>query len=225
MFSFTRLPLATHPLYESSILPTLLKPGVTLLDLGCGFATDFRSLVSAGVPSTSLSALDNHDGFWNLGKDLFCDHETMNARFVVADMTDLASIPVDMLGTFDVIWAGASFHLFDWDGQVQAGIVACKLLKDRKGSAIYGYQVGRTEGKAVRSSIAQKPMFNHDPKTLEKIWREVGEQVGWKFEVQSWMDDSGLNDFKQHDPEVRRQRFAVIRVDGPDEEHMTKPTL
>jgi methyltransferase family protein len=216
MFSFTRLPMAKHPLYTSTILPTLQKPGTTLLDLGCGFASDFRSLGSAGIPSSSLTALDNHDGFWNLGKEMFSDHDTMKARFEVADMTNLSSIPVDMLGAFDVIWAGASFHLFDWDGQVKAGVVACKLLRDRKGSAIFGYQVGRTEGKAVRASVVGKMLFNHDAKTLEKIWEEVGEQAGMKFEVQSWMDDRGVNDLKWLDPEVRRQRFAVVRVDGPD---------
>ena len=111
MFSFTRLHLISHPLYTSTILPALLS-GATLLDLGAGFSTDFRALVSAGVPSKQLTALDEHDGFWKLGIELFRDEETMKARFVVADMTDLASVPENMLGAFDMVWAGASFHLF-----------------------------------------------------------------------------------------------------------------
>lgn len=220
MFSFTRLHLTKHPLYTSTILPSL-KSGGTLLDLGSGFASDLRALISADIPSTSLTALDNRDGFWNLGKDLFRDHETLNARFVVADMTDLESIPGDMLGTFDVIWAGASFHLFDWDGQVKASAVAAKLLKYRKGSAIYGYQIGRTTGRQMSSNasaVTSGEIFLHDPATFERLWKEVGREMKMTFEVKSWMTETGLDDLKKRDPEIRTQRFAVVRVDGPEGE-------
>jgi hypothetical protein len=218
MFSFTRLHLITHPLYKSFILPTLLAGG-TLLDLGAGFASDFRALVSAGVPSSQLTAVDEHDGFWKLGMELYRDQETMGstARFVKADMTDLGSFPEEMLGGFDAVWAGASFHLFGWDGQVKAGIVAARLLKDRKGSAVYGYQIGRTVGREVSSKgeeVLVGGMYLHDGETFEKMWGVVGKDVGMKFEVRCWMDDRGLEDLKMRDQEIRRLRFAVVRVDG-----------
>jgi hypothetical protein len=218
MFSFTRLHLISHPLYKSTIIPALLS-GATLLDLGAGFSSDFRALVSAGVPSTQLTALDEHDGFWKLGIELFRDEETMKARFVVADMTSLASVPENMLGTFDMVWAGASFHLFGWDGQVQAGRVAARLLRDRRGSAVYGYQVGRTAGREISSGgseVVDGGMYLHDSKTFERLWEEVGREAGMRFEAKTWMDDRGLDDLKKRDPEIRRLRFAVVRVDGPE---------
>lgn len=220
MFSFTRLHLISHPWYASSILPAL-RSGATLLDLGAAFSADFRALVAAGVPSTQLTALDVHGGFWKLGIELFRDEDTMKARFVVADMTDLASVPEDMLGTFDMVWAGASFHLFGWDGQLQAGGVAARLLRDRRGSAVYGYQVGRTAGREVSSGgseVVSGGMYLHDSKTFERLWEEVGREAGMRFEVKTWMDDRGSDDLKKRDPEIRRLRFAVVRADGPEVE-------
>lgn len=208
MFSFTRLHLINHPLYTSNILPTL-QSGGTLLDLGSGFSADFRALVSAGVDSRQFTALDNHDGFWKLGKELFCDEETMKARFVVADMKDQSSIPEDMVSSFDMIWAGASFHLFDWDGQFKASIVAAKMLRAKKGSAIYGYQLGRTTGREMKTG----GMFVHDTKTFERLWEDVGREVGIRFEVKTWMYDSYVDDLKKGDEEIRRLKFAVIRGD------------
>lgn len=208
MFSFTRLHLISHPLYTSIILPTL-QSGGTLLDLGSGFSADFRALVSAGVDSTHLTALDNHDGFWNLGKELFHDEETMMARFVVANMKDLSTIPEDMVSSFDMIWAGASFHLFDWDGQFKASVVAAKMLRARKGSAVYGYQLGRTTGREMKSG----GMFLHDTRTFKRLWEDVGMEVGMRFEVKTWMYDSYVDDLKKGDEEIRRLKFAVIRDD------------
>ena len=208
MFSFTRLHLINHPFYTSTILPTL-QSGGTLLDLGSGFSADFRALVSAGFDSRQLTALDNHDGFWKLGKELFRDEETMKARFVVADMKDQSSIPEDMLSSFDMIWAGASFHLFHWDGQFKASIVAAKMLRARKGSAIYGYQLGRTTGREMKTG----GMFVHDTNTFEKLWEDVGREVGIRFQVKTWMYDSYVDDLKKGDEEIRRLKFAVIRGD------------
>ena len=56
------------------------------LDLGCCLGQDLRKLVVDGAPAENLHGLDLEGRFIDLGYDLFRDHETLQSRFVVADL-------------------------------------------------------------------------------------------------------------------------------------------
>src|SRR2546429_6978531 len=90
MFTFVKMRICKNPAY-GTVLKRLLaddntKGETALLDLGCGFGQELRTLIAAGVTPTRLYGVDVSDGFIKLGLELFRDKATMQSRFVVSDL-------------------------------------------------------------------------------------------------------------------------------------------
>ncbi|MCJ1303622.1 hypothetical protein MMC08_006432 [Hypocenomyce scalaris] len=212
MFSFVDMLISKQPAY-ADILQRLLRKQETLLDLGCGLAQAIRTLVSAGVPSRRLYALDVVDGFIELGFDLFRDREALRTTFVVADL--LEAVPAGLQDRINIIFAGSFFHLFDWDDQVVLSKRAVAMLKAEEGSLIFGFQVGRLiPGSAANPHVPKGRMYFHNPESFRRLWEVVGKETGtaWKVDVVAREEMEGLDDLRKDNPDFRFLSFTVERV-------------
>ena len=85
-----------------------------------------------------MHASDISAELWNLGYELFRDHQRMKAYFVQTDVLDSTSDLERFNGSMEIIIACQFFHLFDWEKQVAAMKRAVKL--SRPGAQVIGYQ-------------------------------------------------------------------------------------
>ncbi|OBT79249.1 hypothetical protein VF21_01878 [Pseudogymnoascus sp. 05NY08] len=216
VFLFVGLNLRTSPLYPT-ILSRLKDDKHTFLDLGCCLGTEIRQLVADGAPSENLYGTDLRSEFWDLGYALFCDKDSFKAEFLTGDVFDPASELGKLDGKVDVLHAGMFFHLFSYEKQIEVAKRTVKLMRPVEGSLLVGWQVGSSDTGALRSADGVL-LYRHDGESWGGLWREVGEQTGVKFAVESWMDDAPrlLAGVKESDEEwlkdSRRLKFSVRRV-------------
>lgn len=215
LFHFLSPTITLHACYPEIV--QRLQNGQKLLDLGCGFAQDIRKLVYDGARAENLYGVDIHSKFIDLGYDLFKDRETLKSQFLIADIFDPESMLKTVHGEIDIVHAWAVFHLFDWEGQVEAGKRVVRMLRARRGSLLVGGQAGRLKpGLYGGRPTEMGTMWLHDEETWKELWRTIGEATGtvWKVEVQ--MDVVGVGPLRKADPKVRRLLFTVERVGGDE---------
>ncbi|OBU01593.2 hypothetical protein VE01_00565 [Pseudogymnoascus verrucosus] len=184
LFRFVNLSLRTSPLYPS-ILSRLKDDKQTFLDLGCCLGTEIRQLVADGAPSENIYGTDLRPEFWELGYELFRDKGSLKASFLTGDVFD----PFSELGKLDkkvdILHAGLFFHLFSYDQQIEVAKKIVKLMRPVKGSLLLGWQVGSLDVGVLQSSDGATILYRHDEESWAGLWREVGEQTGVKFVVES----------------------------------------
>lgn len=152
------------------------------LDLGCAFAQDIRRLVADGVDSSKCFGSDLRLDFMELGYELFRDKETLQSKFIEADVFDDNSSLNELNGTVDIIGASAFFHLFDWDQQKIVAHRVVKLMRPQKDSLVVGIQVGHQEpGETPGRTGGTR--YRHNLESWRRFWREVGEETGTRYEV------------------------------------------
>ena len=101
--------------------------------------------------------------------------------------TDAAPTEVKALrGKTSIIHISAVLHQWDWNGQLEA---AKKLVVFSKvGTLVVGHQIGNEEGKEVENPHFEGSKYwRQDPESLKKLWNEVAEQTGTKWEAQAWL--------------------------------------
>lgn len=162
-----------------------------MLDLGCCFGQDIRKLVFDGASSENLLGVDLHAEFHELGYELFGDKETLKARFYSQSIFDGEFLP-EWYGKIDMIYMGAFLHLFGYDEQKTIVAKILKLLRDRKGSLVFGRNVGAEEGGSIRLN-ANWDLFGHSDATIKKLWKEEAAGEG------EWEVDSHLVSFVRGD--------------------------
>ncbi|KAK7996667.1 hypothetical protein PG989_004707 [Apiospora arundinis] len=211
LYRFTILTLITHPLYDE-IVQRLKSPGASYLDIGCCFGQDLRRLVLDGAPPENLTGLDIAESLMELGKDLFLDRDTLESRFVVADVFKGAAqgsawTQLQEGGGFDVIHCSAFFHLFSLDDQIAAAKQVAGLVKkggNHRGSVRPGNVPAIKEG-----SVS----FRHDIRSLDDMWNRVGEATGTQWDVTGSMDMVGVNpESPVEDANSRRLLFTISRT-------------
>jgi SAM-dependent methyltransferase len=213
LFSFLKMHISKNPAY-STVLKRLLdkKDETTLVDLGCGLGQELRTLVAAGVPPTSLYGLEVIDGFVELGFELFKDKATMQSRFIVADLLATPSVPAQLQGKVDFIFAGSFFHLFGWDDQLTLSKRAVEMLKPEAGSMIFGHQLGCVEAEeAVVPKVPSGKMYFHNPESFRRFWCIVGEETGTEWKVKVASSEAGV-DMRKLKPELRSLKFEVEKL-------------
>jgi len=186
-FRFLDLSISLHPLYPL-VLSRLKDSYQTLLDLGCCFGQDIRSLVADGAPSENLYGADIHPEFLELGYELFRDKESLGAHFLVGDVFDDEGEGGKELkkldGKIDIIHAASFMHLFAWAQQVQLGIRMVQLLRPTtKDALVLGRQRGATKPGVYPTSNKSLMTYVHDPASFQRLWDEVGEKTGTKWNV------------------------------------------
>ncbi|KAB8262627.1 hypothetical protein BDV32DRAFT_147175 [Aspergillus pseudonomiae] len=228
LFRFLDFSLPDSPLYREVL--DRVKYGEKLLDFGCCFGHDIRALIADGAPAENLYAAELNATFLDLGFELFRDRDTIKSTFYTANIFDENDkLRAERLDSFEIIHTGSFLHLFSWDGQKKAALALLKLLKRQKGSLIVGRQHGSTTAKEVQNYL-YKPtkeneangrlatFFNHDAESFQRLWDEIGEETGLKFEVRTewgtWgsangMDPAYYNLWSWEDKETLRFKFWV----------------
>lgn len=209
------LTLHAHPRYDT-IVERLKSPGATYLDVGCCFGQDLRQLVLDGVPSQNLVGLDIEGALMEHGYELFLDRQTLQSRFVVADVFKGASqgkvwADLEQSG-FDVLHCSAFFHLFPLEDQTSAAKQIARLVK--KGGVIVGRQMGSTKPGDVAAIKEGSSSYRHNVETFDALWREAGEATQTRWKVEGAMDMVGINPASPvEDENSRRLLFTVTRVE------------
>jgi SAM-dependent methyltransferase len=163
-----------------------VKSGEKLLDLGCCFGQDLRSLAADGAPTENLYGSDLEQRFLDLGYEMFRDKEKFKGTFYAADVFDANSqLRKDLKGKMGVIHCGSFLHLFNWSQQVEVVEAICDMLKDTPGTMVAGRQTGSMESGEYRTRLSDRTRFRHNKESFEKLWKEVGEKKGHQFKVET----------------------------------------
>lgn len=181
--------------------------GEKLLDVACCFGQTVRQLVADGAPAQNIYGSDLEGGFIELGYKLFKDRDKLQSKFFVADIFDSASSLSDVRGQLDMIYAGSFFHLWGIKQQKEVSKVVANLLRPRPGSMIVGRQVGAVT--AFERVSATGNMFQHNVESFQKMWKEIGDELGVTFVVTATLKELGKHFFEKGD--VRRLWFCVRR--------------
>ena len=189
-----------------------VQVGASVLDLGCGLGQELRQLAYNGAPTQKMYASDRSQELWDLGFELFRDHEHMCATFVQADIFDLDSDLKHLSGQMDIIIANHFLHLFDWDQQ----LAAMKRIVDlsKIGTICVGYQRGQ-----LHAQIIPRPwghMFSHDLASFRRIWEKLEQDTGVHWELEADMVEltawgMAEEDLEWMPPSPRGITFAATR--------------
>ena len=159
------------------------------LDIGCCVGQDIRKLVHDGVPGGQIVGIELEEGFTSLGYDLFNDRDTLQARFINADMLDITNEELNALdGTFDTIHIGLVLQLFNLEEQIQFLINTIHKLKKQPGGLIVGHTLAHADGVEVPGAF-NKPNMRHNWETWKEMWSEIERRTGTRFELRGGIDE------------------------------------
>lgn len=172
-----------------------------------------------------MYASDLPNNFWELSYDLYQDKEKFKAIFIEADIFDPDSKLHSLKGTMDIVFINRFLHL--WNREKQIEVVKTIVSLTKPGAWIVGTQTGSHLGKEFPFQVNKEgesedgsSFFMHNAETYEKLWKQVGEEMGISLSVtatecsldewmepedQAWMDKSMLG-----------LKFNVCRLDGPE---------
>lgn len=134
--------------------------------------------------------------------------------------------PLDALdGQCDVVHAGAFFHLFGLEKQVQVARRVARLLKQGTGARpmVLGRHVGAVvAGEYEHATNEGGVMFRHNVASWKEMWEEVGREMGLEFEVEADLREAnvfrvveekgGRGDQGRGNGGTRQLWFCVTRV-------------
>lgn len=212
-FRFLNLSLSKKPSYARIL--ARLSGWATYLDIGCCIGQDIRKLVHDGAQGENLHGAELQGGFIELGYDFFRDRDSLAAMLVQADALDLSegSPLYELVGKVDFVHLGQVLHLFGWEKQRQLLENCVKLLKPvSPGTMILGQAVGDVEG-GMRPGGQN---FVHNVETFNKMWSEISERTGLKFECRATLDEGlGIAESRRgwDFATSRRLSFEVERID------------
>lgn len=213
-FRFLDMPLGGFDAYPEIV--SRLKSGEeTFLDLGCCFGQDIRRLVSDGVPDTACIGSDLHQGFLDLGYDLFLDKGKLHSKFFAADVFGKEAELTALEGQVDIIHASSFFHLFGYEGQKDVARRVVRLLKPQKGSLLVGRQVGNVAAHEETSRASGSgSMFLQNPESWKQMWKEIGEETGTEWKVDAELREWPVvgQAVSWHREGTRRIFFSVRRL-------------
>ncbi|KAG9997139.1 hypothetical protein KCU78_g17100, partial [Aureobasidium melanogenum] len=213
-FRFLDMPLAGFDAYPE-IVRRLKSGNDKYLDLGCCFGQDIRRLVADGVPHEALIGSDLHQGFLDLGYDLFKDKETLRTKFIAADVFEAQSKLTPLEGNIDILHTSSFFHLFGYEGQKKVARRVVQLLKPKKDSLLVGRQVGNIKAHEEESSASGSGnMFLHNVESWKQMWKEIGEETGTQWKVEATLEEWSLPREKAswHREGTKRIFFSVRRL-------------
>ncbi|KAI1826714.1 hypothetical protein F4861DRAFT_42471 [Xylaria intraflava] len=208
----------TDDLFYRGMLSQLLtaklhsRAEMRLLDVGCCVGQVLRKIAADGVDSSWLYGADIEPRFQELGYELFNDRNKFKAKFVVGDVLtrDSTDKRLDVLdGKMTFVHASSFFHMFTWDDQLRAAMRMIRFLDPKAPSAmIFGRQAATLRPNAHQ--IGANHAYLHSPETWQKLWDEVGERTGTKWDATMILTGS----FQMFGPEsaLRKASFCVQQI-------------
>ncbi|KAF2202498.1 hypothetical protein GQ43DRAFT_448053 [Delitschia confertaspora ATCC 74209] len=207
---FRFLSLSLKQMTEYPEILQRIKQGAKLLDMGCCFGQEIRQLVADGAPSENLYGCDLRPEYIELGYKLFLDKDRLHATFLTADIFGPESAFTNLKGQLDFIFAGSFFHLWSYHDQKRVGKVVASLLKPQAGSMILGRQVGAVNpGERTSAKDPLQSMFVHNVESIQKMWKEIGDDMGTTFKVEAKLTLLEESHFKTALDDSRRIWFTV----------------
>jgi SAM-dependent methyltransferase len=199
--SFSELPNEYDEIVER------LRKGQKLLDMACCFGQTIRQLANGGAPSENIYGCDLQPDFIDLGYSLFKDREKLKTKFLVADIFDSQSALTEVKGQIDMVYAGSFFHLWGYEKQVEVSKAVVALLRQQPGSMILGRQVGATE--PLEKIGPTGTMYQHNVESFKKMWKDIGDDLGIKFNVEAKLKPLSRDHLKFHLDNTKRLWFVV----------------
>lgn len=165
------------------------------------FAQDVRKLIQDGAPATSVYGTDLHREYFEFGYKLFRDEKIIPAHhFIAADILDEEDQGLrDLEGKLDVINATHLIHVFGPEDQKKLIKRFIRLLKQERDVMVTGRMTGHLEagyhtGANVMSTTKSGgDIWEHNPESFQKLWKEVGEETGTEWDVQCWFWRFGIH--------------------------------
>jgi 2-polyprenyl-3-methyl-5-hydroxy-6-metoxy-1,4-benzoquinol methylase len=157
---------------------------IEVADVGCAFGQETRRLVLDGILPKKITAIDLHDGYWNLGKQLFMDAATID-QHVTSVFGDIAKPVVDggldleanmLLNRFDYVLSNAVLHCLS-QKQVEVFLRnVFQMLKPDANAKFLGWTIGTNDQPAEMVSIRGGTVnrYLHTSTTLEELLKETG---------------------------------------------------
>ncbi|KAI2463316.1 hypothetical protein F4781DRAFT_440660 [Annulohypoxylon bovei var. microspora] len=166
-FRFLDFPASLSPAYPEVL--ERVRAGETYLDMGCGLGQDIRKFVYDGAPADNLIGVDVESRFHDLGYKLFKDRETLKARLVTGDVFD-DNFLAEFRGKIDIIFVGSFLHLFTYEQQVKIMAHVTKLLRNQKGSMIFGRHMATAKtGGTFNTNAIGWSLYYHSPETISQL--------------------------------------------------------
>ncbi|KAI1207350.1 uncharacterized protein F4807DRAFT_435468 [Annulohypoxylon truncatum] len=179
-FRFLDFPASLSPAYPEVL--ERVRAGETLLDMGCGLGQDIRKCIYDGAPPDNLIGVDVEPRFHDLGYELFKDRETLKARLVTGDVFDDDFLE-EFRGKIDIIFVGSFLHLFTYEQQVKIMAHMTKLLRNRKGSMIFGRHMATAQtGGIFNANAIGWSIYYHSPETINQL---LGSSSEGKWDVET----------------------------------------
>jgi SAM-dependent methyltransferase len=159
-----------------------------------------RKLALDGAPTGTVYGADVSQDLITCGYEYFRDGGgEPKFMFFTGDILNLDDpVFATIEGQFDIIWTAMVYHLWDYKTQLTASIATVKLLKPVPGSVLVGWQLGATPAVEVARNLTDdrkdhRTMYRHDEKSFERLWGEVGEATGtrWNVVAKNWVWPSG----------------------------------
>ncbi|TDZ30581.1 Methyltransferase ausD [Colletotrichum spinosum] len=150
-----------------------------LLDLGTCVGQALRQLTHDGADSSRLFGVDLRPEFLDIGYDLFQDKGRFHATLVAGNVLDPADANLTALnGRVSIVWANASFHLFDWKQQVAAATRIVGFLRPGiRDALVFGRHLGSVEPK--ESEDRGRTRFLHDQGSFQRLWDDWSMWPRW----------------------------------------------
>lgn len=149
---------------------------------------------------------------------MFDDRDSLKASFLTGDVLDPASELAKLDRRVDVIHAGLFFHLFSYEQQIEIAKRTVKLMRPVEGSLLVGWQVGCLDAGPLESPDGKTILYRHNAESWAGLWREVSEQTGVKFVVESELVDAPRYFVREAHPaeawleDPKRLGFSARRV-------------
>ncbi|KAL2045828.1 hypothetical protein ABVK25_012033 [Lepraria finkii] len=181
--------LPHHPYYT----PTLdrLRSGANLLDAGCCFGQELRFLVhKEGIPANQLYGCDLEPGFVEIGYELFRDKGRFGAHMLSGDLlADPKAPEAEQLKllerSMDVVHVASVLHSWGWDDMICVAKRLVGFTRPKPGSMIVGNQMGSLNAGEYPMPTGKAFNYRHNVETMERFWKQVGEETGSEWKVES----------------------------------------
>lgn len=159
--------------------------------------------------------MDLEASFFDLGYKLFRDEDTLKSTFISGDIFATPNPLEGLKGKMDMVFMASFIHLFSYEQQVEVCKMVVGLLRDRKGSMLFGRQIGSVKAGATVDESGKESKFRHNEETFRRMWKEVEVATGtkWRVEFEMLPDDEDNAEARKawNVPDMKRLRFAVFK--------------
>ena len=193
------------------------------MDAGCCFGQEIRFLAyNEGIPSTQLYGFDLEPAFIDIGYELFCDRDKLQAHLLSGDVLATASEGEELAAVeakMDIVHAASLLHSWGWDDMITAMKRLISLTRKQAGSMVIGNQMGSLDAGQYAMPTGKGFNYRHNVESMYKFWRQVGEETGTRWNVEAGMflpavvKENLQHSWAKSDPNMRMIWFCATRLD------------